>query len=102
MLDRTRSIPEPQPHRGRKQAPPGYERYATVDWASLTNTEIAIVCHFADTLDEIRRNELELLWSGTYGRYRALTAAINEQTIGSAKTCEGEYKGGMPPKSRRP
>ena len=59
MLDRTRSSPEPEPHR-RKRAPRGYERYGSVNWGSLTEQEIIMVCEFDDALVEIRRNELEL------------------------------------------
>jgi hypothetical protein len=72
MLDRTR--PEPS-RRGR--APPGCEAYK-IDWTTLTPAQTKVVQLFAAALQEIRRNELELLRLGTVDYIRSMTDALRE------------------------
>jgi hypothetical protein len=75
MLDRTRYDPEPRRRRG---APPGYEYLGRVKWDKLTPTQTAIVCMFADTLREVRKNELELLRLSTVDYIQSMGAALRE------------------------
>jgi hypothetical protein len=75
MLDRTRYDP---PSRRRRGPPPGYEYLRGVRWSRLTDTEVEIVCAFADGVREIMLNELELLRLGTVDHIQAICVALRE------------------------
>ena len=75
MLDKTRHPSPPEPPR-RRGPPPGCEQYKNINWDRLTPEETWQVCLFAAALQEIRRNELELLRLSTVGLLSAMNDAL--------------------------